>query len=881
MRAPRFRLRAPVVVLHLILAVLVCRPAAATVADDVCAPSADPCVFTPGQLVDVPVNSTLDFGSRAVVMAAGSGTKLQVAPGVSVIVRAGSFTMNAGSGVIGPSSQVTIDVEHDIVIARDGNSRARIDVADDLDPGSIFLRTQSGDVLIDGIVDARGKSTDAGFGFINVLVGGDFVMPGEIRASGLGLAGGGEIVVDASGEINVSGFIDVSGSDGGVIDLSATTRILTSGNAPARLDARASFGGGSGGEVSLATPGNVVLGSTVHVQGEASRDFGGDGGFLTIDAGRSVTLNGPINLFGTFPDGAGGEAEMTAGLDIVQTGTINAVGKPVYGLGGVVIMAAERNAFLGNIDVSGDCDECDGGVLEVQAWCSLAVPPTATLTATGAGGEVTLEAGGSLTVGGVVTSGDTVDFFLHPDVGAPNLSGATITPPPFILSEPGVIPCGGLPGQECGDGIPSAEEECDDGNNRSCDGCSSTCHIEALGNGRVDCDEVCDDGNLAACDGCAADLSREDDVCGDGIQECQEACDDGNLATCDGCSATCRLERCGNGLPECDEECDLGDALNGTPNASCDASCRLQVPASCGDGVVDAPFEVCDDGNLDACDECNDRCVEVACGNGVPECDEECDDFNLDPCDGCSPSCRNEACGNGIVECGEECDEGAANGQPGSNCLPELCRPGSICSSGSTSPCIPCADTFDCDPNGRCGGVECREGICELSPLDCDDQNPCTTDTCDPETGCTHDLKNVTDVPECVPLDPCAVATCHVQLGCVEDPRPGFDGARCSLDQIEAMLADATIDSRASGKLRRLTSKTRGKLALAEAGTVAGKRRKVKKGLAKSTRLLAKLRKKVERFTGPKIPLSVAADIVDAIDAASGRVGTLRTDLQV
>ena len=48
-------------------------PAAATVADDVCAPTADPCFFPPGVTVTVPVDSVLDFGTRAVVMAAGSG----------------------------------------------------------------------------------------------------------------------------------------------------------------------------------------------------------------------------------------------------------------------------------------------------------------------------------------------------------------------------------------------------------------------------------------------------------------------------------------------------------------------------------------------------------------------------------------------------------------------------------------------------------------------------------------------------------------------------------------------------------------------------------------------------------------------------------------
>ncbi len=868
----------------LLVACLALQPATAlgTVANDVCAPTANPCFFAPGQVVNVPVNSVLDFGSRAVVMAAGSGTKLQVAPGVSVVVRAGSFTMNAGSGVLGPAANVTIDVLGSIVVARDGNSRARIDVADEIAPGSITLITQAGDLIVDGILDARGKSTDAGIGSIDMAIGGDIVVAGEVYATGRGFAGGGEVIADAGGEINVSGFIDVSGSDGGVLDLTAVARIVTSGAASSRLDARASFGGGSGGEISLTTPGNVTLANTVHLQGEASRDFGGDGGFLTIDAGRTVNLTGPVNLFGTFPDGAGGEADVTAGLDIVQTGAINAVGKPVFGLGGIVVMLAQRNAMLGSIDASGDCTACDGGEIDVQAWCALSVPPTALLKATGAAGVVTLEAGASLTVAGTVTAGGAVDLFHHPDAGAPVLTGSTITPAPLVLSDAGVIPCGGPPGLNCGNAVIDADEDCDDGNRTACDGCSSICRLEAPGNGRVDCGEACDDGNLASCDGCAGDLSREDAVCGDAIAECGETCDDGNGTACDGCSVTCRIERCGNGIPECGEECDLGDELNGTPNASCDATCQLQVPASCGDGVLDPPFEICDDGGID-CDAggCSALCQPESCGNGREECAEECDDFNLDACDGCSPTCRIERCGNGIVECGEECDEGEANGQPGSNCLADLCEPGSVCSSQSTSPCIPCGDDFDCDPSGRCGGVECREGICELSPLDCDDENPCTRDACDPVTGCSHELRDAAEVPECRPSEACAVTTCDAVLGCVETVLTGFAGVRCSIDLVAAELAAPGIDPRALAKLQKLTGKAHAKLTLAEDGDALGKLRKVKKGLVKTDRLLGKLRKKVERFTGPKLPLAVASALAQAIDAARSRVGSLRTELQV
>jgi len=71
----------------------------------------------------------------------------------------------------------------------------------------------------------------------------------------------------------------------------------------------------------------------------------------------------------------------------------------------------------------------------------------------------------------------------------------------------------------CGDGeIDPDSEACDDGNQRSLDGCNPACQVEALfscsgepsvctthGNGTLEADEECDDGNLDDDDGCSAD----------------------------------------------------------------------------------------------------------------------------------------------------------------------------------------------------------------------------------------------------------------------------------------------------------------------------------------------------------------------------------------
>jgi hypothetical protein len=52
------------------------------------------------------------------------------------------------------------------------------------------------------------------------------------------------------------------------------------------------------------------------------------------------------------------------------------------------------------------------------------------------------------------------------------------------------------------------------------------------------------------------------------------------------------------------------------------------------------------------------------------------------------------------------------------------------------------ADGTGCADEDVCNGTEvCHLGICTAgTPLDCDDHDPCTADTCDPKTGCAHDV---------------------------------------------------------------------------------------------------------------------------------------------
>ncbi len=77
----------------------------------------------------------------------------------------------------------------------------------------------------------------------------------------------------------------------------------------------------------------------------------------------------------------------------------------------------------------------------------------------------------------------------------------------------------------CGDGLVVLylDEDCDDGNKVSGDGCSSSCSIET--------GWTCDDSQPSVCT----------PICGDGLVLGGEECDDGNTVEGDGCSSLCTL----------------------------------------------------------------------------------------------------------------------------------------------------------------------------------------------------------------------------------------------------------------------------------------------------------------------------------------------------
>jgi MYXO-CTERM domain-containing protein len=256
------------------------------------------------------------------------------------------------------------------------------------------------------------------------------------------------------------------------------------------------------------------------------------------------------------------------------------------------------------------------------------------------------------------------------------------------------------------------------------------------------------------------------------------------------------------------DDCSV-DFTNGgqpcTSDAQCGGICRACAANLCADKPQGA---ACPDANPCNGDEVCDGHGACVAGTTPP-----CDDKNPCTTDSCTVSM---GCLHVPVTAGTSCSDGdVCNGV-------EVCDAAGVCQAGQALACAdadPCtidtcdkvsgcqhataADGASCSDGDACNGAEtCQAGVCTSGAApSCDDQNPCTTDSCDKAKGCQHaavsdgtacgdgDVCNGDEVCvagacsagtplDCADTDPCTVDTCDQTSGCQH--AAAAEGATCS-----------------------------------------------------------------------------------------------------
>lgn len=219
-------------------------------------------------------------------------------------------------------------------------------------------------------------------------------------------------------------------------------------------------------------------------------------------------------------------------------------------------------------------------------------------------------------------------------------------------------------------------------------------------------------------------------------------------------------------------------------SAADDAEAGAPSDGEAADAEADATASGCEGSCEDPYPCTEDLCVNGACVHepftGPRECDGvECTEG--DTCDrgSCVPgAARDDACPD--------------DGDP---CTTESCDPQTGCNRGNASD-VACDDKIDCTENDACSNGVCRgddmctsgtcsaaTGMCTscLGPADCDDGDPCTTDTCG-GGACQHAFNTAScnDGKSCTENDVCAGGVCAGVSTCPSDATCGGSSCKCN-----------------------------------------------------------------------------------------------------
>jgi MYXO-CTERM domain-containing protein len=326
--------------------------------------------------------------------------------------------------------------------------------------------------------------------------------------------------------------------------------------------------------------------------------------------------------------------------------------------------------------------------------------------------------------------------------------------------------------------------------------------------GKPDIEAVCHPGNAvgycgssgARCDSCTQCESCTAGSCEPTSGAACGTCQVCNAGSCDPrqTGAACDGGHCAAGNTCCTgDACIEGDSCVAADDKHCGADgnqCKdCGQCGSCSNGACEPRAGTCDDG--DPCTE-NDTCSSGTCAGRAIDVDD-------------GNPCTNDTCTaeGGVLHTSlPEGETGCSDGNDcstGDRCTdhddeaatPRVCKPtgGVICENANPCKSLQCVgdacpfpnlpDDEACDPANRCIlGATCQGGTCTGEMRNCNDDNPCTTDSCepdvndpdaDPATGCKHVARTATcdDGNPCTEDDTCGAGVCAG----TPKPCPPFD----------------------------------------------------------------------------------------------------------
>ncbi len=317
------------------------------------------------------------------------------------------------------------------------------------------------------------------------------------------------------------------------------------------------------------------------------------------------------------------------------------------------------------------------------------------------------------------------------------------------------------------------------------------CAAEAVGK------EVCD-GKDNDCDG---DLD-------------EGACEDGNGCTadlCDGQTGKCDSTPAPNG-----STCDADGSACTDADACQSGKCKAGAPLNCND-TNPCTKDSCDAkggcshsyNNGVSCSDDNpctigDKCKEGSCDSGKPKKCSSPDVCTLSKCSVKDGKCKFEDALNGLpCDDGNQCTEGDA-------CKGGSCKAGSLSNCDDANPCTTdqcqgakgctnVANTKPCDADGsKCtAGDKCKAKVCVVGPAkNCDDKNPCTSDSCNKANGlCVFDGKGHNGDPcddgkGCTQKDTCTNGKCAGKNASCDDNNP------CTADKCDLAAGKCVYDAK-------------------------------------------------------------------------------------